>query len=1140
MAVTEEAVRRHIVGFLRRELIGPDPGFPAMQLNREEILRPQDPPRLRYGAGVLFPLRANIDLQPEADVDEVGGAAADSPAEDRILEGLEEGGVRGLAALAGEVPSDTDYEVNRANDFLPSAMGLSALIEMPSRLRVRVSAGRYDKRDFAGRSAAEAGAGRRDRAWWRVPLEVEVVIECTGLVGAGYRTAEAPAAAAGPGTGLHVHVLSRPAPGVRPERTRLITITLVNRTRARNPRPADDECFFQCGFVVDDPDGAACFLEYPERPGVPMDEEEASLRLLYRHRNVFAVGHGCAADWSESVAGRVKRLWTDCLPVFEIKPILHRDIAGLELSMLSLAEERDAVPLELCRRLADAYAAWVSEQECAIEDHKEVPVELRETARRHMRRCRACLERIRGGIRLLESEPEVRQAFTLMNRAMLMQQVHYGIASREPRRWVAQQRALVLARPFVRPSYGEAGAAWRPFQLAFILMCLGSISDPEGDERRIVDLIWFPTGGGKTEAYLGLSAFCIFLRRLRDPGDAGTAVLMRYTLRLLTTQQYQRAASLICACEMIRREAPGMLGDAPVTIGLWVGGDVSPNNQQEAVRALQRLLNGQEENQFVIVACPWCGAQMGPVRVGGAVRCKGYQKLPAPARVIFRCEDRDCPFSGPAGLPLKVIDSDIYGEPPALLVGTVDKFAMLPWRPEARALFAAGSPGRRPPDLVIQDELHLISGPLGSMVGHYETAIEALCSTHIDERRISPKIVASTATISRAEDQVRALYGRARDEVLLFPPQALKAGDSFFAEERADIVGRLYVGVMASALPSHQTAQVRVMAALLQAIKTSPADDAAAVDPYWTLIGYFNSLRELGHASTMIRADIREYLNAMWDRTGLTAAIGGEAARERRRFINRDLELTSRIPSGRIPEALQQLFIPYDGTRDHDAVDVCFATNMIQVGIDVPRLSLMTIVGQPKSTSEYIQASSRVGRLHPGLVVTNYNAAKPRDRSHFEHFRAYHESIYRCVEPTSVTPFAVPVRERALHALMVTMARYWGDERLRARPDPPPAGAVAARIRAAIAERVLSAEPPEEAETLEMIDEIFDAWRTFRPARYGDFGPPREECPLMYPSGGQLHPLWYGRPFATPTSMRNVDATCDAMILGIYPQPAGD
>ena len=415
--------------------------------------------------------------------------------------------------------------------------------------------------------------------------------------------------------------------------------------------------------------------------------------------------------------------------------------------------------------------------------------------------------------------------------------------------------------------------------------------------------------------------------------------------------------------------------------------------------------------------CPWCGAQMGPVEFGRSNQVKGYRQRSNPKRVEFFCDDPGCDFRG--GLPLHVVDQAIYAARPTLLIGTVDKFALLPWYPEARSLFGLGTDGRSsPPDLVIQDELHLISGPLGSMVGHYETAIDALCAHEREGERISAKIVASTATICRAAEQVQKLYDR---EVFLFPPQGLKAGESYFAHEDAEAHGRLYIGVFASALSSHVTAQIRVMSSLLQSVKSIGGGTPEDLDPYWTLMAYFNSLRELGHAATLIRADIADYLNAMWDRLQIRPREGNDP----RRFINADRELTSRVQSSEIPEVLQQLFVRLDGTKESQPIDVCLATNMIQVGLDVPRLGLMTVVGQPKTTSEYIQATSRVGRARPGLVVTVYNPSKPRDRSHFEHFRSYHETIYRWVEPTSVTPFAVPVRDRALHAIAVTLVRYF-------------------------------------------------------------------------------------------------------------------
>jgi hypothetical protein len=624
------------------------------------------------------------------------------------------------------------------------------------------------------------------------------------------------------------------------------------------------------------------------------------------------------------------------------------------------------------------------------------------------------------------------------------------------------------------------------------------------------------------------------LRRLRNPDNAGTAVLMRYTLRLLTAQQFQRAASLICACEYLRRSRPNNeLGTKPISIGLWVGQGVTPNTHQDAARAINQLLEGRGENPFIVLACPWCGAAMGPVRAGhNRWIVKGYLRKAHPTRVVFCCEDKDCPFGEPHGLPLQVVDEAIYHEPPSLVIGTVDKFAMLPWRPEARSLFGLGHQ-YDPPELIVQDELHLISGPLGSMVAHYETAIEALCSA--GPLRRLPKIVASTATIARASGQIHSLYnGRTG---FLFPPQALEAGDSFFARENSEAPGRCYLGMFPSALPSHVTAQVRVVSALLQAVNMLGTSDAATLDPYWTLMAYFNSIRELGHAATLIRSDIREYMNAMWDRAGLTAAIGGPDALKLRRFINRDLELTSRIQSSQIPGILQQLFTPHREGYEQNAVDICLATNMIQVGLDVPRLSLMAVVGQPKTTAEYIQASSRVGRTQPGLVVVIYNPARPRDRSHYEHFRAYHQSIYRFVEPSSITPFAQPVIERALHAVMVALVRMLGDNNIRSAPNPPPDDQLVQRVRSIIHDRVSTIDEQQKDIALARFDELMQQWQSIPPFRYGDFGPPDEVEPLMYPSGTDRHPQWSVRALPTPSSMRNVDATCNANVILGYPQP---
>jgi len=473
------------------------------------------------------------------------------------------------------------------------------------------------------------------------------------------------------------------------------------------------------------------------------------------------------------------------------------------------------------------------------------------------------------------------------------------------------------------------------------------------------------------------------------------------------------------------------------------------------------------------------------------------------------------------------VDEGLYERPPTLVIGTVDKFAMMPWEPRSRLLFGIDNPeALEPPSLIIQDELHLISGPLGSMVGHYETVIDEF-STNL-KTGVPAKIVASTATIARASEQIDAIYGRPS---ILFPPQGLVAGESFFAFEGVGKAGRTYVGILATALSSHVTAQVRTLATLLQAPALIDGPDEA-IDPYWTLMVYFNSLRELGRASTLVQADIREYLNSVWDRIGLMEGLS-QNAKGMRRFINNFDELTSRLRSSDIPAVLQKLFTD---APLKDRVDLCYATNMIQVGLDVPRLSLMSIVGQPKGASEYIQASSRVGRSagKPGLVVTNYNPFKPRDRSHFESFRSFHENAYRHVEPTSVTPFSIPVCERAIHALAVSVARF----RYPEMRDEPSRGIAnrRAEIVKIITDRINKVAPEELGRATAILDRFLDDWERRKPQFYGRTNG-QDTDPLLWPAGKPIRAdIAYLAPVLkqTPSSMRNVDAECEAVPIQNY------
>jgi hypothetical protein len=722
-------VRSEIVDFLRRELVGPDPGFPAQQINREEILRPQDPPRLRYSAGVLFPRKAAVvvaETATEAEVESETSGVSEGEGFENEESGLDD--PRADDRGEGEIP--TDQEVNRANEYLPSAMGISALLQLPDKLQVRVRAAHYERVKMTGLGRPDKDGKWQDH-WFRQPIDCILHLDCSDFAEPKPVIREFNVQPNGEKTFLTLHVFSRPLIHSNQVSDRIITFTLLNNRAAQSQRPRDEECFFQCSLEISQPDKRACFIEYPDRVGIPLDEEEQSLRLLFSHLKTFAVGHGCSANWTGESGDAASEIRTESLPGYEIKPILPSRLEDLDLAMDKLAGSGDEA-ITLCRSLADKYDQWIARRN---EEINFIPEDHHTAARRHLDVCRVSLDRIRAGINLLETNTIVRSAFGLMNRAMVEQQLHYELSSnpQKQRKWIKKNGSLSLDGAYLPPDLSKIPqdrGRWRPFQLAFVLMNLRSMSHEDCDERRIVDLIWFPTGGGKTEAYLGLTAFTIFLRRLSDPQNAGTTAVMRYTLRLLTTQQFQRAASLICACEKLRREKNYALGETPISIGLWVGGDVTPIRHDQAIRKLQQLLDGGRENPFIMLNCPWCGAQMGPVDFGRSYQAKGYRQCSNPRRVEFFCEDSDCDFND--GLPLHVVDEAIYQVRPTLLIGTVDKFALLPWYPEARQLFGLDTQGiSSPPDLIIQDELHLISGPLGSMVGHYETVLDELCAREI-------------------------------------------------------------------------------------------------------------------------------------------------------------------------------------------------------------------------------------------------------------------------------------------------------------------------------------------------------------------------------------------------------------------------
>ena len=1016
--------RKELVNRVRAEIVGPAGG------EYEEL---QDPPMTTYVAGVLYPKKLDRSFRREQ-------------AAERETEVTE-------AAL--EYDEQPDTGVALANVQAPASTGLSFAVDaaVTTELTVRPQAAVYEPRDADGDPVEARRAERRTldgptERWHRRPLDLDTVTVDVSEPGDRDPVTLV--------TGLELRVRVRP----EDHGAVAVTVTLVNVKETQASDLQDAHCFYQVGLTVSGPIGTEPFVERTRDTEV--DDEALLGRLLYRHAPVFAVGHGCAVLWERNVVefeedrGDARptayEIRTDFAPSADVRLTRSNpDIDDEGLGMTGLGTWPRARVVRSLNVLLDAYQVWI--------DHLEVEAarlsggRFKDLPSDQVRQCRDALKRMHAGVALLadESDPKVFEAFQLANRAMARQ--------RSRTQWIKDGRSGAM----------RDSGVWRPFQIGFILVNLRGIADPEHEDRSTADVLWFPTGGGKTEAYLGLIAFTVFLRRLRHGGfGGGVTVIMRYTLRLLTLQQFERAATLICAMETLRREGKAHLGADGISIAMWVGRAATPNSFKDAAESIAKLRRGEdlhEQNPVQLRSCPWCGTPLDAA---------DYDVGAGGTGLTISCRAEDCDFH--EALPVHLVDEGIYRHRPTLVIATSDKFAQIAWRGEVANLFnrAGAQDGTPPPELIIQDELHLISGPLGTLAGLYESAIDLAAGR--------PKIIASTATIRRAREQAGSLFDRG---VAQFPPSGLDARDSWFATEAAPehLGSRMFLGFMAPNL-SQASLLVRTYGALFHHAAVIPAQDRIR-DPYWTLIGYFNSLRLLAAAELQVHDDVRRNVETLANRDHVQP-----------RDVELTSELTSRVKSSDIPVRLKDL----ERALPDEALDAVLATNMISVGVDVDRLGLMAVLGQPQMTAEYIQATSRVGRRHPGLAVIVYNAARSRDRSHYENFAGYHGALYRQVESTSVTPYAARARDRALHAAFVGAARML----IPAARLNDAAGKVEGfvdeleELRTRITDRVRRIDEAQAEETCAQLGEIIREWRA-RAAGNADLvyeAPPRRQFRL--------------------------------------------
>ncbi len=1040
--MSKESVRDEVVETLRRNLFGPANG-PTESFEATG----GESPVSRYMTGILYP--SDAPVPPEED----NG---------------------GLDAESKQSAHEDEARLSLCNAPNPSSFGITFACRSDcTALSISVSCGTY--------RLEQNSAGGPSR-WLRQPLSEQRDVP----VIATHKTEKLTLA---PGLQLRITFRAPDATGALP-----ITVTLINAHSLAgvkwDERP--ERCFFQCALSVSGADSVTTpFVERRSRDTSNLDIEMRHALLLYSHSRQYAMGHGCAADWERPAEGHPSSVSMSFVPVHDVHPLVPPDDLDVpELPLARLAEEPVAKVIERFTKLADAYDGWIASKTKAVDG---TPEDVRDIAREQLAACWTSVGRIRKGIDAL-SDPTVFRAFKLAQQTMLQ------VFGRS--KWVKGGMD-----PKKQATFGDEHRWW-PFQAAFYLQVLESLADSSSPDREVCDLLWFPTGGGKTEAYLALIATAFFLRRLRAHGcddGGGTSAFMRYTLRLLTADQFVRACLMVCAAEVVRRTDPALQKKAPISIGLWVGDGSTPNTLAKAADALSTLhagrrLRSDQSSPVKLRRCPWCFS---------GLSAADYRMEPGNTAIRIRCTRKGCEFQ--EGIPAHVVDTQIYDERPSLVVGTVDKFARLPWEERAGALFSTD--GRYPPpDLVIQDELHLISGPLGTISGLYEAAIDQLCT----RGALRPKVVASTATIRNAVSQVRCLFDR---KLAQFPPPLLDARDSFFARENREAPARRFVGLFTPG-KTPVTAFIRMTGTLGHAPFASKAADVHK-DPYWTTISYFNSLRELGGAIVRVHDDVATYMK-------VCATMDGTAPLHRTMdFVE---ELTSRANEEELDEVRDRL---WDRKGSGDPFDIVLCSNMISVGLDVPRLGLMSVVGQPKTTAEYIQATSRIGRASPGLVVTLYNWMRSRDRSHYERFATYHSRLYAEVEATSVTPYSSRARDRALHAVLVALIRHLVPQ-LRERKSAgafraalPEVAAIISDLKNRIAR--IERDPADCAAAQTHLERIASRWDAMAVAAGPNLvysGDPDKALLVMFENHNDHTPG-----FATMNNMRNVDAPAGVYLL---------
>ena len=1104
-------VRDVLFDAIRKEIFGPH--------EEDERLKNSDHPRVRYLSGVLYPIET---LESEKDT------------KDELTQ------IRSAEENSGEVDEKVPVNVGRK----PSSMGMTCNVQLGCRfVSALISYGRYDEieeQDIEDDISEESTeSGRKDSYWqrsgreWEHRIDLEKPFEKINLeedIFFRYHTQRKDG-----------HVILN------------VFLTNEGETKVGVFAP-DDKCVFQARIQLTSTDSSKVFRNISKNDRKKIDgasPHDREMEFLYRDRKYFAQGHSCSVEWNtDERDDETDWVQTTFVPSCIVPEIAPREFAAgkvsdaLSMKMLAgVTDHRDYKDILL--PIAEAYEKWIgdlenqrlsweTDPECFermfVSESEDIP-------KSRVKDCKDALARILEGINVISEDPLAGEAFRFTNEAMYQSISHT--------RWAKTNREKILRKEKITEDNPDSSAdpKWRMFQLAFLLLTLESVANPSSVHRNTADLLWFPTGGGKTEAYFGIITFTMAYRRLRGKdiktieGELdryGVSVIMRYTYRLLTLQQFQRAATLFCACEYIRLKNSQNIkkfGSQPFLVGLWAGKKTTPNSFAEAKKIIQETPRAENTNPIQLHSCPWCGRELDEHNYEWRQDTDDPDRM-RPRRIQIRCDNR-CFFGQPGAehvLPVVLVDEDIRNLCPSLLISTVDKFAQLSWNWEYSVFFGnvhqyckqhGYSPGntqassqkichhqetkrgldRRerkivvrpsrklaPPEMIIQDELHLITGPLGTLAGLYETAVNLMCTNKATGAR--PKIIASTATAKTSGDQLKLLFNS--ESTKIFPPQEFEFGDSYFAEvfpPSEEHPGKLYVGVCPASVGLYH-ADSRISSSILRKIRhirenndgfhfggkiSKFGDDD--LDPYYTVVNYYNTIKSLGAAVRMYEDTIPGNMEVIIESIEKKFQTQNNAPQIPVEILQKE-ELTGRIGATKIPEILQKVETRL--TDETPPLDALLCTNMLSVGVDIDRLSVMVMNGQPKSTSEYIQATGRIGRKNPGIVVVNYSYMRPRDLSHFENFVQFHSTYHKLVEPGTLTPFSRRARDRGLAGVFMALARLsnrtLSENPMKFDPENPDVAKTIEEVMKSIIDRVSDVNPHEVKGTTEDLRNIVTKW----------------------------------------------------------------